>query len=262
MQLAEPVLQALEDLGFEYPTPVQAETIPPMLQWYDIIAKAPTGTGKTCAFGVPILEHLEEGTRDPQALILAPTRELAMQIADDITTFARHMPEVKIAAIYGGQNIRRQFDQLNRHPQIIVATPGRLMDHMERGTLRLDAVHTAVLDEADRMLDMGFVHDVRKILDMMPDLAQLSLFSATNVPRGPGHRLDLPARRHAVEITIPEDEENRPQIQQYKLTVTGPEPPGVHCQSDPRGKPRPCPDLLQHQAHGQHRHAAAGGNGS
>ena len=220
MNLSKPILEALQDLGFEHPTPVQQETIPPMLQWYDIIAKAPTGTGKTCAFGVPILEHLEDDTRDPQALILAPTRELAMQIADDITTFSKHMPKVKIAAIYGGQNIRHQFDQLKKHPQIIVATPGRLMDHMERGTLRLDAVHTAVLDEADRMLDMGFVHDVRKILDMMPDLAQLSLFSAT-MSREVLDIAWIYQRDDAVEITIPEDEENKPQIKQYKLTVTG-----------------------------------------
>ncbi len=214
------IKRALTDMGFRTPTPVQAQTIPAMLQWYDIIAKAPTGTGKTCAFGVPILEHIEPDNRDVQALILSPTRELALQIASDIRSFAKYLPYIKVAAVYGGQNIQRQFEALRLRPQIVVATPGRLMDHMDRGSIYLDEVHTVILDEADRMLDMGFVHDVRKILDSMPNIAQLALFSAT-MSREVMDIAWIYQREDAVEVTIPEDEENRPQIHQYRIEASG-----------------------------------------
>ncbi|MBP7403071.1 MAG: DEAD/DEAH box helicase [Clostridia bacterium] len=214
------IKRALADMGFVRPTPVQAQTIPPMLQWYDVIAKAPTGTGKTCAFGVPILEHIEPDIKDVQALILCPTRELALQITTEMRSFAKHLPYIKVATIYGGQNIQRQFEALRLHPQIVVATPGRLMDHMDRGSIHIDQVHTAILDEADRMLDMGFVHDVRKILDCMPNLAQLSLFSAT-MSREVLDIAWIYQREDAVEVTIPEDEENRPQIRQFSLDASG-----------------------------------------
>ncbi len=214
------IKRAIADMGFDTPTPVQAQTIPPMLQWYDITAKAPTGTGKTCAFGVPILEHIEPDNRDVQALILCPTRELALQITSDMRNFAKHLPYVKVAAIYGGQNIQRQFEALRLRPQIVVATPGRLMDHMNRGSIYLDEVHTVILDEADRMLDMGFVHDVRKILDTMPNIAQLALFSAT-MSREVMDIAWIYQREDAVEVSIPEDEENRPQIRQYSIQASG-----------------------------------------
>ncbi len=214
------IKRALSDMGFSTPTPVQAGTIPPMLQWYDVIAKAPTGTGKTCAFGVPILEHIDPDIKDIQALILCPTRELALQITEEMRSFARHLPYIKVVAIYGGQNIQRQFEALRLHPQIVVATPGRLMDHMDRRSIYLDEVHTAILDEADRMLDMGFVHDVRKILDSMPNLAQLSLFSAT-MSREVLDIAWIYQREDAVEVTIPEDEENRPHIRQFSLDASG-----------------------------------------
>jgi len=214
------IKRALSDMGFSTPTPVQAGTIPPMLQWYDVIAKAPTGTGKTCAFGVPLLEHIDPDIKDIQALILCPTRELALQITEEMRSFAKHLPYVKVVAIYGGQNIQRQFEALRLHPQIVVATPGRLMDHMDRRSIYLDEVHTAILDEADRMLDMGFVHDVRKILDSMPNLAQLSLFSAT-MSREVLDIAWIYQREDAVEVTIPEDEENRPHIRQFSLDASG-----------------------------------------
>lgn len=214
------IKRALSDMGFTTPTPVQAGTIPPMLQWFDVIAKAPTGTGKTCAFGVPILEHIDPDIKDIQSLILCPTRELALQITEEMRSFAKHLPYIKVVAIYGGQNIQRQFESLRLHPQIVVATPGRLMDHMDRGSIYLDEVHTAILDEADRMLDMGFVHDVRKILDSMPKLAQLSLFSAT-MSREVLDIAWIYQREDAVEVTIPEDEENRPHIRQFSLDASG-----------------------------------------
>ena len=149
-------------MGFSKPTAVQEQTIPPMLAWYDIIAKAPTGTGKTCAFGIPALEHLEESS-GTQVLILAPTRELALQITDEMRELASMYKDVRIAAVYGGQRIDIQLRELRQKPQIVVATPGRLIDHLKRSSLHLGDVHTVVLDEADRMLDMGFVRDVRYI---------------------------------------------------------------------------------------------------
>ncbi|HEY5465693.1 MAG TPA: DEAD/DEAH box helicase [Clostridia bacterium] len=214
------IKRALTDMGFQTPTPVQEKTIPAMLEWYDIIAKAPTGTGKTCAFGVPVLEHIDPAVHSIQTLILCPTRELSLQIAQEMRTFAKHLPYIKVVSIYGGQNIQRQFESLRQHPQIVVATPGRLMDHMDRGSIRLEDVHTAILDEADRMLDMGFVQDVRRILDCMTNLAQLSLFSAT-MSREVLDIAWIYQREDTVDVTIPEDEANRPQIRQYSLDISG-----------------------------------------
>ncbi len=214
------IQRALSDMGFTTPTPVQEQTIPAMMKWFDIIAKAPTGTGKTCAFGVPILEHIDPNIKSIQTLILCPTRELALQIAAEMRSFARHLPYIKVVAIYGGQNIQRQFEALRLHPQIVVATPGRLMDHMDRRSIHLEDVHTAILDEADRMLDMGFVNDVRKILDTLTNLAQLSLFSAT-MSREVLDIAWIYQREDSVDVTIPEDELNRPQIRQFSLDISG-----------------------------------------
>ncbi|MDD4510994.1 MAG: DEAD/DEAH box helicase, partial [Oscillospiraceae bacterium] len=163
--LSPAMMHALQKKEYEQAMPVQAGVIPPMLDWKDVIAKAPTGSGKTFAFGIPMIEHLDVQNQAVQGLILAPTRELAMQIGGELRELAAFKQGVKIVVVYGGQPIERQIGQLKRKPQIVVATPGRLMDHYKRHTIRLDHVETVVLDEADRMLDMGFVRDVTRILD-------------------------------------------------------------------------------------------------
>lgn len=155
--------------GYVYSSTVQSGVIPPLMQYRDVIAKAPTGTGKTFAFGIPLLEQLDNENKDIQALILAPTRELVLQICNELKELSEFMPKVRVEAIYGGKAIEGQIKALKRHPQIIVATPGRLRDHIERKTVDISKVRTAVLDEADRMLDMGFIEEVTDILNMMPD---------------------------------------------------------------------------------------------
>ena len=160
--------RALEKKNIEWSTPVQAGCIPPMREWKDVIAKAPTGTGKTFAFGIPIIEHIDPESEEVQAVIMAPTRELAMQITAELRDLAVFMSGIRVVCLYGGAPIGKQIDALKKKPQIVVATPGRLSDHMKRRTVRLDRVQTVVLDEADRMLDMGFIHDVTRILDKIP----------------------------------------------------------------------------------------------
>ena len=161
--LSEATMRAIHNKGYEVSTPVQAGCIPPMLAGKDVIAKAPTGTGKTMAFGIPIIEHIEPGSEETEAVILAPTRELAMQITAELRDLCVYLPGVRIVCLYGGAPIGKQIDALKKHPQIVVATPGRLSDHMKRRTVKLDNVKTVVLDEADRMLDMGFIHDLSLI---------------------------------------------------------------------------------------------------
>ena len=177
--LSAEVLQALEQKGYGYPTKIQAEAIPPFMEWKDVIAKAPTGTGKTMAFGIPIIERIDPESEEVQAVILAPTRELAMQITDEMREIAVCHEGVRLVCLYGGQPIGKQINALKRRPQIVVATPGRLSDHMKRRTVTLGSVQTVVLDEADRMLDMGFIHDVTRILDKIPNRKNLGMFSAT-----------------------------------------------------------------------------------
>ena len=221
MGLAPETLTAVAAMGFVEPTSIQSQTIPVMMDWYDVIAKAPTGTGKTCAFGIPIIEHLETDNPGVQALILCPTRELALQITEELNTLARTRRNVRAVAIYGGQPIDRQLDQLKKKPQIVVATPGRLMDHLHRRTMNLDHVHTVILDEADRMLDMGFIQDVRRILDMMPKVAQIAMFSAT-LSRSV---MDISwiYQRDVVELSVEEDIDNKPDITQYAVEAAGQE---------------------------------------
>lgn len=211
----------LSRMGFSKPTTIQLEAIPPMLDWYDVMAKAPTGTGKTLAFGIPIMEHLEKNHRSAQALILAPTRELALQIGEDLSQLAISRPWAEVAVIYGGQAIRTQINALNRKPQIIVGTPGRLIDMLKRRHLRLGQVESVVLDEADRMLDMGFVSDVRYILDKMPRVSQISMFSAT-FSRAV---MDISYiyQREPVEITIEEIGQDKPNIKEFVLHANGAE---------------------------------------
>jgi ATP-dependent RNA helicase DeaD len=219
MGLSEETMSAIKKSGFVAPTTIQAQTIPAMLDWYDIIAKAPTGTGKTLAFGIPIIEHMERDYTGPQALILAPTRELVLQIVEEFRNLTAFQPHIRTIAIYGGQSIEKQNEELRKNPQIIVATPGRLIDHLRRHSIRLDTIHTAVLDEADRMLDMGFIRDVRRILDLMPKADQVAMFSAT-LSRAV---MDISwiYQHDPVEVTVIEDEENKPPITQYSIEIGG-----------------------------------------
>ena len=179
--LSNAVLQGVKAMGFVEPTAIQLRTIPLMLEGHDVIGSAQTGTGKTAAFGLPILSQLKSGTRTTQALILEPTRELAAQVETAIRDFAR-FSSFRVASVYGGVGYGHQNDALRSGVDVLVATPGRLLDHLERGTVRLDHVHFLVLDEADRMLDLGFLPEVRKIIDRCPKQRQTSLFSATVPP--------------------------------------------------------------------------------
>ena len=176
--ISEPVLRALNDMGFEEPTPIQQEAIPVAMSGKDMIGQAQTGTGKTAAFGLPVLERVDGNERHVQVVILSPTRELAIQVAEELNKMAQYT-NITALPIYGGQDINRQFRALKKNPQIIVATPGRLMDHMDRGSIKFDHVKVVVLDEADEMLNMGFVDDINKILGAIPEDHQTLLFSAT-----------------------------------------------------------------------------------
>lgn len=217
LELTEPIVRALHKMGIENPTPVQQLAIPPMLDGQDIIARAPTGTGKTCAFGIPLLECLDLNSREVQAVILCPTRELCVQIAEELRALSACIPQARIAAIYGGQPIQKQIAALQKHPHIVVATPGRLLDHMGRGTVSLDTVYTAVLDEADEMLKMGFVRDVRRILNATPSDTQVVLFSATMSREVMDVAWEY--QHNAVEIAVAAEGDNRPQIAQYSLSL-------------------------------------------
>ena len=215
--LSPELMRALEKKGYELSTPIQAGCIPPMLNWQDVTAKAPTGTGKTFAFGIPMIEHIDIDSDHVQGVVLAPTRELALQITSEMRDLAQFKPGIRMVCLYGGQPINKQIETLKKKPQIVVATPGRLGDHMKRRTVRIDQVQTVVLDEADRMLDMGFIHEVTRILDQMKNRRNLGLFSAT-ISR---EVMDIAwvYQRDPVEITVRAIEENKPDILQYHLDV-------------------------------------------
>ncbi|OUQ22669.1 RNA helicase [Flavonifractor sp. An135] len=217
--LSDALMKAIEKKGYVDATPVQAGSIPYFMEWKDVIAKAPTGTGKTFAFGIPMVEHIDPESSDVQGLILAPTRELAIQIQDELRDLCAFKEGVRVVCLYGGQDINKQITQLKKHPQIVVATPGRLMDHMKRRTVRLDKVETVVLDEADRMLDMGFIRDVTRILDQIKHRKNLGMFSAT-ISR---EVMDISwvYQRDPVEITVRPVEESKPDIQQYRIDLDG-----------------------------------------
>jgi len=178
MNLAPPLLQALEDVGYEQPSPIQAEAIPALLEGHDLLGQAQTGTGKTAAFALPLLSRLDLARREPQILVLAPTRELAIQVAEAFQTYARHLKDFHVMPIYGGQSYEVQLRQLKRGVHVVVGTPGRVMDHMRSGKLKLDSLRALVLDEADEMLRMGFIDDVEWVLEQIPATRQIALVAA------------------------------------------------------------------------------------
>ncbi|MBQ7872044.1 MAG: DEAD/DEAH box helicase [Oscillospiraceae bacterium] len=215
--VSEEILSALEKQGVAAPTKVQEEAIPPLLAWRDVIAKAPTGTGKTFAFGIPMLEHVDASQEAVQGLILAPTRELALQIGDELRGLLINYKDIRVAVLYGGQRMEPQIKSLKQNPQIVVATPGRLMDHYNRKNIRFDKIKTVVLDEADRMLDMGFFDDVTSILNRIKNRVNLGLFSATISQEV--MTVSWMYQRDEVEITVAPTEESKPDIDQYSITV-------------------------------------------
>ena len=219
LNVPEQIHKAVERMGFTEMTEVQEKAIPPMMEGKDIIAKAPTGTGKTCAFGIPLILGLDQSRNYPQAVVMAPTRELAQQITEDLQDLAHFYPDIRVVTVFGGANIQKQIEKLKKGAQIVVATPGRLQDHMNRRTVDLSHVTTVVLDEADEMLNMGFYKDVRKILDQIKSRQRLAMFSAT-ISR---EVMDIGwlYQRDAEEITVQPVEDSAPRIDQYLVLTTG-----------------------------------------
>ena len=179
LNIDERIMRAVEDMGFEEASPIQAQAIPQLLEGRDVIGQAQTGTGKTAAYSIPVLSMIKPELKKPQAVVLCPTRELAVQVADEIRKLAKYMSDIKVLPVYGGQEIVRQIKSLKNGVQIIVGTPGRVMDHMRRKTVKFDDVKMVVLDEADEMLDMGFREDMETILSDTPEERQTVMFSAT-----------------------------------------------------------------------------------
>ncbi|MDC0666259.1 DEAD/DEAH box helicase [Nannocystis radixulma] len=219
LDLPEPLLQALRDLGYESPTPIQEETIPHLLAGHDLLGQAQTGTGKTAAFALPILARLDRGRPSLQALVLTPTRELAIQVAEALQRYATHLPGFRVLPIYGGQSYGPQLNALARGVHVVVGTPGRIIDHLERGSLDLSHVRHLVLDEADEMLRMGFIDDVETILRRTPDTRQTALFSATLPP--PIRRIAQTYLRKPVEVTIASKTRTADNIRQRYWVVSG-----------------------------------------
>ena len=218
LEISKEIKRAIRDMGFEEATPVQAQSIGPIMEGRDVVAQAPTGTGKTCAFGIPLIEGIDLERRNVQALILCPTRELVVQTTDELMKLTKYKHSIRIVPIYGGQNMDRQIMALKRKPQIIVATPGRLMDHMRRHTIRLEHLEYMVLDEADEMLNMGFREDIDKILESVPEERQTVLFSAT-MSRG---ILEIMKKylKDPVKVQITKTQITVPSIRQYYLEVS------------------------------------------
>lgn len=214
--ISDLIVNALSDMGFEEPTPIQVQTIPMAMAGRDLIGQAQTGTGKTAAFGIPLIEKIQLDNEKVQAVVLAPTRELAIQVAEELNKIGQHA-KITTLPIYGGQEIERQIKALKKRPQIIVATPGRLMDHMRRRTIRLGDIQSVVLDEADEMLNMGFLEDIETILQDIPETRQTLLFSAT-MPKA----IQLLAQRFMrdpVLISIQAKEVTIPLVEQYYIEL-------------------------------------------
>ena len=216
--LSEAMQKALEKKGYGYPTSIQREAIPPLLAWKDVIAKAPTGTGKTFAFGIPMIEHVIPEQGQVQGLILVPTRELAIQICDELRSLLAFYTGIRVAVLYGGASLVSQAKALEKKPQIVVATPGRLMDHFNRKNIRFDQVQTVILDEADRMLDMGFFKDITRIIEKIRNRKNLGLFSATISQEV--MTVSWMYQRNEVEITVEPKSDDRPDIDQYSIATT------------------------------------------
>lgn len=215
--LDERILRAISDMGFDAPSPIQEQAIPTEKAGRDVIGQAQTGTGKTAAFGLPLLEKIDPAVKKLQAVILCPTRELAIQVSDELHRYAKYLHGVRILPVYGGQDIVKQIRGLKDGTQVMVGTPGRVMDHMRRGTVKFDHVHTAVLDEADEMLDMGFIDDMNTILSELPEERQTVMFSAT-MPR---EIVDLANRflNDPAIVRVAKKELTVPEITQYYYDV-------------------------------------------
>ncbi len=210
LKLSKKLLAAITEMGFEEPTPIQAKTIPLVLEGGDVVGQAQTGTGKTAAFGIPIVEHISD-SRHIQALVLTPTRELAIQVSEELAKIGKFR-RVKALPVYGGQAIDRQIRALKFGVQVVIGTPGRLLDHIRRGTIKLNHISTLVLDEADEMLDMGFIDDIETILRNVPEERQTLLFSAT-MPE-PIRRLAARYMKNPVEVTVSKEQITVPLIDQ------------------------------------------------
>lgn len=217
MGLSEEIQKAVRYMGFEEASPIQAKAIPAMISGIDLIGQAQTGTGKTAAFGIPILEKVDPKLKKLQAIVLCPTRELAIQVADEIRNLSRYMHGIKVLPIYGGQDIVKQIRSLKSGTQIVIGTPGRVMDHMRRKTMKLDFVHTVVLDEADEMLNMGVREDIEFVLSGVPEERQTVLFSAT-MPK-PIMEITKKFQNNAKVIKVTKKELTVPNIEQYYYDV-------------------------------------------
>lgn len=217
MGLSEEIQKAVRYMGFEEASPIQAKAIPVMISGIDLIGQAQTGTGKTAAFGIPLLEKVDPKLKKLQAIVLCPTRELAIQVADEIRNLSRYMHGIKVLPIYGGQDIVKQIRSLKSGTQIVIGTPGRVMDHMRRKTMKLDFVHTVVLDEADEMLNMGFREDIEFVLSGVPEERQTVLFSAT-MPK-PIMEITKKFQNNAKVIKVTKKELTVPNIEQYYYDV-------------------------------------------
>ena len=217
--LPEPLLRALADVGYESPSPIQAATIPPLLAGRDVLGQAQTGTGKTAAFALPAMARLDPAQKSPQVLVLAPTRELAIQVAEAFQKYAAHLPQFRVLPIYGGQSYYPQLEALKRGVHVVVGTPGRVIDHLERGSLDLSQLRCLVLDEADEMLRMGFIDDVETVLKKVPEQRQVALFSATMPSQI--KRIAQTYLRDPVEIAIKAQTTTAANIRQRYWMVSG-----------------------------------------
>ena len=217
LELQPQILRGIKAMGFEEATPIQSQAIPVVMSGSDVIGQAQTGTGKTAAFGIPILQTVDPSNKKTQVIILSPTRELAIQVADEIRALAKYMHGVKVLPVYGGQEISKQIRSLKGGAQIIIGTPGRVMDHLRRRTIRCDHVNKIVLDEADEMLNMGFREDIETILEYIPEPHQTILFSAT-MPK-PILEITKKYQKDAVTIKVVKKELTVPSIDQFYYDV-------------------------------------------
>lgn len=217
LQLDERILRAVTDMGFEAASPIQAQAIPVQMEGRDVVGQAQTGTGKTAAFGIPLLQKIDPNSKKLQAIALCPTRELAIQVAEEIRRLAKYMHGIKVLPIYGGQDITRQIRGLKEGTQIVIGTPGRVMDHMRRKTIRCDHIQTVIMDEADEMLNMGFLEDMETILSQLPEERQTVMFSATM----PTEIQNIARRfqKEPVTVKVVKKELTVPKVTQYYYEV-------------------------------------------